>query len=174
MSEPDGVEVTREGPGPQAQGAQEVSPCDQAVWPVDGVDRLAVTETGPGYAESREVVEFAGADEAVAAMAAVRSAVSACPTEVNEFDPTNSPEMAWTVEQADTGYEDSVTFAQTYVDGMPGGAIWQFTRVGRAILVTDVAGEYAAGRSVDLAVDQLTELTRTITPAMCEFTEEGC
>ncbi len=135
LDEPDGVEVTREGPGPRAQGAQEVSPCEQTVWPVDGVDRLAVTETGPGYSESREVVEFAGADDAAAVLADLRSAISACPTEVNEFDPTDSPEIAWTVEPADTGYEDSVTFAQTYVDGMPGGAIWQFTRVGRAILV---------------------------------------
>lgn len=174
LSEPDGVEVTREGPGPQAPGAQEVAPCGQTVWRVDGVDRLAVTETGTGYAESREVVELAGADDAAAAMADLRSAVSACPTEVNEFDPTNSPEMAWTMEPADTGYEDSVTFAQTYVDGMPGGAIWQFTRVGRAILVTFVGGEYAPGRSVTMAVDQLTQVTRSITPAMCEYTEDGC
>lgn len=174
LSKPDGVEVLREGPGPRAQGAEEVSPCDQGVWPVDGVDRLAVTETGPMYAAAREVVELAAVDDAVAAMARLRSAVTACPTEVNELDPTNSPEMAWTVEQADTGYEDSVTFSQTYVDGMPGGAIWQFTRVGRGILATFVGGEYAPGRSVSLAVEQLTEATRAITPSLCMYTEAGC
>ncbi len=62
----DGGEI--DGPGPDARGAIEVSPCDRVVWPAAGVDRLALTTTGPEFEESRELVLFASADEAVAVM----------------------------------------------------------------------------------------------------------
>ncbi len=162
------------GPGPDAPGAAEVSPCDRVVWPKAGVDRLAVNTTGPEFAEARELVEFASADEAVAAMGEVRSAVAACPTEINELDPTNSPEQAWDVLESDTGYEDSVTLSLTYTDGLPGGQIWQFTRVGKAIIAVSTSGEYAGGRSAALAAVRLTEITRHIAPEMCRYTVDGC
>ncbi len=169
-----GVEVTLDGPGPKARGADEVSPCERDVWPQTGVDRLAVTTTGPEFAESRELVEFPGADTAAGVVDAVRSAITACPTEVNEADPTTNPEQAWDVLSIDTGYEGSVTFAQTYVDGLPGGAVWQFTPVGNAVLVTYVGGEYTPGKSVAAAARQLSQTTRLIVPTMCGYTEDGC
>ena len=161
------------GPGPEARGADEVSPCDEVVWPEAGVDRSAVTTTGPEFVESRELVELASADEAVAAMERIRSAIAACPTEINELDPTSNPEQAWEVLPADTGY-DSVTFSLTYTDGLPGGTIWQLTRVGRAILAVSTGGEYSGGDSASFAAERLTEITDRMTPAMCAFTEAGC
>ncbi len=168
----DGGEIR--GPGPKAPGAAEVSPCDRAVWPKSGVDRLALTTTGPEFEESRELVVFASADEAVAAMADVRSAIGTCPTEINELDPTNSPEQAWDLLPAETGYEDSVTFSLTYTDGLPGGQIWQLTRVGTAIIALSTSGEYTGGSSASYAAERLTEITNHLTPEMCEFTEDGC
>lgn len=172
----DDNEIQRRGPSADAPGAGEVSPCGVEVWPQRGIDRLAVSQVGleGEYGEARELVELASADEAVALMGDVRSAVSACPTEINELDPTNSPEIVWEALAADTGYEDSVTLAQTYADGLPGGSVWQFTRVGKAILVVSTGGEITAGRSVSMAVHHLTEATREITPAMCRYTDEGC
>jgi hypothetical protein len=168
----DGGEIR--GPGPKAEGAAEVSPCDRVVWPATGVDRLAVTTTGPEFAESRELVVFASADQAAAIMEDVRSAIAACPTEVNDLDPTNSPELAWDVLQADTGYDDSVTFSQTYTDGMPGGQVWQLTRVGRAIIAVSTGGEYSRGKSASSATVRLTEITDHMTQEMCDYTEAGC
>ncbi len=167
----DGGEI--DGPGPDARGATEVSPCDRVAWPVAGVDRLAFTTTGPEFEESRELVLFASADEAVAVMEGVRSAVAACPSEINELDPTDSPEQVWDLLDTDTGY-DSVAFSLTYADGMPGGIIHQLTRVGRAIVAVDTAGEYARGNSVTYALTRLDEITSHLTPAMCAFTEAGC
>lgn len=164
-----------DGPGPRAEGAVEVSPCDRAAWPVTGVERLAVRTTGPEYEESRELVVFADADAAVAAMADLRSAVTGCPTEINEADPTSNQEQAWDVQRANTGYEDSATFSLTYTDGLPGGEIWQFTRVGRAIIAVSTGGEYSRQpSSLRFAVRRLTAVTALMTPAMCEYTEAGC
>lgn len=167
----DGGEIL--GPDAEARGADEVAPCGEVVWPEAGVGRNAVTTTGPEFVESRELVAFESADDAVAVLERVRSAIAACPTQVNEQDPTNSPEQAWDVIDADNGY-DSVTFSLTYTDGMPGGTIWQLTRVGRAVLAVDVGGEYARGRSARFGARRLSEITGHITPAMCAFTEAGC
>jgi len=41
--------------------------------------------------------------------------------------PPPVPETAWELVPAATTHEDSVTVAQTYVDGMPGGQVWQVT-----------------------------------------------
>lgn len=162
------------GPGPRAPGVLEVSPCEQAVWPVAGDERLAFRTTGPEFEESRELVVLASAEEAVTAMAGVRSALADCPTEINELDPTSSQEQAWDLLEARTGYEDSVTFSMTYTDGMPGGQIWQLTRVGRAIIAVGTGGEYSRGRSTRFAARRLTGLTAHLTPRMCAFTEAGC
>lgn len=162
------------GPGPKAEGVAEVSPCDRAVWPETGVDRLALTTTGPEFVESRELVVFASADQAAQIMEDVRSAIDACPTEINGQDPTSSPEQAWDVLEADTGYDDSVTFSQTYTDGLPGGQVWQLTRVGRAIIAVSTGGHYSRGASASSGAVRLTEITAHVTPEMCEFTDSGC
>lgn len=166
----DGGEIL--GPDPDAPGAGEVSPCDRDAWPVAGVERLAVTTTGPEFSESREVVDLGSADEAVAAMQVVRGALEACPTEVNPDDPTANPEQLWTVHD-DLDSQDSVIFSVTYADGMPGGMFWQLTRVGSAIVAVSTGGEYSR-RSTSYAVGRLTDITAHLTPAMCAYTEDGC
>ena len=174
----DAVDLTGDGgemlgPGRKAQGVVEVSPCDRTVWPATGGERLAFTSTGPEFHESRELVVLASAEEAVAAVAEVRATLDACPTEINEQDPTSNPEQAWKRHDEDTGYEDSVTFSVTYTDGLPGGEVWQLTRVGRAILAVNVGGEVSL-QSVTHHVDRLTDITTTVAPEMCTFTEAGC
>jgi len=173
LPEADGSETVQKGPGPRAPGAVELSPCDRPVWPQDGVERLAVTTSGPEFAVAREVVALEDTEQAVAVVDAISSAVLDCPTEVNEADPTNSPEMAWEVVPANTG-QASVSVSQTYVDGMPGGQAWQFTQVGRAVLVTYVGGEYTPGRSITMAVRGLTDATKAIAPSLCRYTDDGC
>ena len=75
---------------------------------------------------------------------------------------------------ADTGYEDSVTFSLTYTDGLPGGTIWQFTRVGRAIIALSTRGEYSGG-TLRVACGGAAHRDHPhLTPAMCEYTDAGC
>ena len=107
------------------------------------------------------------ADEAVEVVAGLRDAVSACPDQEVEGGST----QVITSLPGDTGY-DTVTFAVTYTEGL-GGGVYQFTRVGRAVLATYDGGEWGPD-SIASGAATATKLTGRITPAMCTFTDAGC
>lgn len=166
-------EGSKEGPAERADGVEEISPCDQAAWPVTHADRLAVFASGPMTWESRELVLLGSPAEARAALAGIRSAVAGCPTEIKEDDPTDTPEVAWRTHPAALGEVDSVTLSVTFTDGGTGATFWQLTRVGSAILAVGVGGEYSSD-STDYAVTNLSAVTGQLTPEMCVFTAAGC
>lgn len=65
-----------------------------------------------------------------------------------------------------------MTFGQTYREGL-GGAVYQFVRIGSAILGTAHAGEYSP-QTIQGGADVLTEDNKSVTEQMCVFAEKGC
>ena len=156
-----------DGPSATAAGVPGTELCGSPVWPSGGSARLAATATGPELRDSRELVLYDTADEAVEVVTGLRDAVSACPDQEVEGGST----QVITSLPGDTGY-DTVTFAVTYTEGL-GGGVYQFTRVGRAVLATYDGGEWGPD-SIASGAATATKLTGRITPAMCTFTDAGC
>ena len=125
-----------DGPSATAAGVPATELCGSPVWPSGGSARLAATATGPELRDSRELVLYDTADEAVEVVTGLRDAVAACPDQEVEGGST----QVITSLPGDTGY-DTVTFAVTYTEGL-GGGVYQFTRVGRAVLATYDGGEW--------------------------------
>jgi hypothetical protein len=144
--------------------------CDTDVWPsstpLEG--RLALKVTGPEFAQWRELVTFPSADEAVAVLAAIREAVESCP-EVSGDEPAN--DLTFVSHPVDSGYDDT-TFSYTYREGL-GGVVYQFVRVGHAVLATAQSGEWAPETTPEGA-RQLNGENSQLTPLMCEYTQAGC
>lgn len=158
-----------EGPSASTEGILPQELCDRTVFPLEGVERLAVIAGGIEYSYRRELTTFATTDEAVAAVADVRSAVAACPANTGA---TAFETQIFTVLEGDTGYEDSVIFGMTYGEGL-GGTVHEVIRVGHAVLVTYATAEMSIA-SLQPAADIMTEDNRAITAAMCLWTADGC
>jgi hypothetical protein len=162
----DGGDYDVTGPSSDDEGLGSVEMCGREVWPsagsADGVARLATTALGPEYADRRELLVHGDAEQAVEAMAAVRSAAAGCRTSGNQV---------WTVLDRETGY-DTVTVGLTYSDGL-GASVFQVTRVGSARLMVQTYGEGTLA-SLDDDADLVTATTEKIVPAMCVFTKTGC
>jgi hypothetical protein len=158
----DGSETKWRGPSRATEGVFLPVLCGTTAWPPASQDSLGLNVTGPEYADDRTLVTFADADQAVAAVQAIRDATEACPAQQNAlFD----------VLTADTGY-DSFTLGSSYTDGL-GSDAWQFTRVGRAVLAVHTYGE-GTRQSLPLQAREITKITGKITPAMCAYTAAGC
>ena len=159
-----------DGPGPDVEGV--ILPegfCGAAAWPSsEPAARLAVKVTGPEYGIWRELVTFDSTDEAVAVVEELRAAVADCP-QVAADDPAN--DLSFVSHDVDSGYDDA-TFSYTYSEGL-GGVVYQFVRVGHAVLATAQAGEWSPETAKSGAEELNGENTQLI-PLMCEYTEEGC
>lgn len=140
--------------------------CGSQAWPGDATDQLAVRLVGIEHYETRELVTYSTADQAVAALERVRQTVrDECPA-AGEREGKVFTELS-----ADTGY-DGYTLGQTYVDGL-GGSVHQFVRVGRAVLATESGGELSEA-SLEPTSDQLTADNSAVTALMCVWTDAGC
>ena len=160
----DGGEVL--GPSPDAPGIGEPDLCGTSVWTAEPIERLASTVTGPEFADNREVRTYASAAEAVAEMSALRAALVTCPEEPND----GGTEFHTTYDDT-TGYE-TLTYSDTIDYGL-GGVLYQFVRVGNAVLATSTYGEY--GQEIDRGtVRERTALATRIVGSLCVFTQKGC
>ena len=75
--------------------------------------------------------------------------------------------------QADlSAADDSVTFSITYREGL-GGGVYQFARVGRALVGTFNGGEYSRDTRRPGA-ERVTGKTKALLPELCTWTEQGC
>ena len=147
--------------GVEAFGQVEI--CGTPDWaPDNAVERFAVLSTGIEYREARELATFIATDDAVAAVQAVRDAVTACPADENRIND---------VLQGDTGY-DSFSWGFSYEDGL-GGGVFQLSRVGNAVLVQYAAGETSRA-GLQGTADDLTLVTQQLGPQMCPWTADGC
>jgi hypothetical protein len=163
----DGGDYEVSPPSADDDGVPPVEMCGRVVWPAGDssggpVARLVTGAVGPEYADRRELLVHADAEQALAAMAAIRRAAEEC----RSFD-----NQVWTVLDEDTGH-DTVTMGLTYSDGL-GSSVFQVTRVGSARLMVQTYGEGSLA-SLDDDADQVTETTGKIVPAMCVFTKTGC
>jgi len=160
LSSPEGDPV--DGPSATSEGVPALDLCGTSVWPVTGVERLAVTVTGPEYRESRELVTIASSADLTAALDALRSVADAsCAPEGQVLTPFD--------EQVG---DDAVTFAITYEGGL-GLDIYQFVQVGRSLLATH---RYTEGsiESAQQSVPDVTKANQDLVPDLCPFTERGC
>jgi hypothetical protein len=156
-----------DGPSARAEGVPEATFCDVLAWPNGGDARLAVTAAVPEYYQGREVVRYASAAEAAAAIATLRRVVGDCPEQPQQ----DGSAYLTTEREADTGH-DSFAFSRAYDRGL-GGEGYVFTRVGTAVLALYTSGE-TAPENMDKVVARLVDATALITPAMCTFTDAGC
>lgn len=160
LSSPEGDPV--DGPSATAEGVPALELCGSSVWPVTGVERLAVTVSGPEYRENRELVTFASSADLTAAMDALRSAA----------DASCAPDGQVLTPYDERVGDDAVTFALTYTDGL-GLDIYQFVRVGRALLATHRMTEGSL-ESAKQSVPDVTKAHKALVPDLCPFTERGC
>lgn len=157
------ADYTRHGPSREGAGAGEVEMCGQVVWPdTDAQDRLVTHVEGPEYHDARELLVFADSEAALETMVPIREAAQECRTMDNQV---------WTPLDEDTGW-DSVTMGLSYDDGL-GSSVFQFTRVGSAVLFATTYGEGSLQSLPDQGAD-VTDVTTAIAPAMCVFTADGC
>jgi hypothetical protein len=166
----DGGDFSMEGPGPDVESVPFPDGfCGERAWPpAVPVARLAVKVTGPEYGTWRELVTFETAGEAEAVVADLRSAVDECPVlESSEV----SGDLTFVAHDVDSGYDDA-TFSYTYAEGL-GGSVYQFVRVGHAILATGHEGEFGP-ETVAQAAEDLNGENTQLTPLMCEYSDEGC
>jgi hypothetical protein len=171
LSATDADQVEFEGPGPDVEGI--VFPegfCGSAAWPpATPVGRLAVKQSGIEYGVWRELVTFETADEAVAVVADLRAAVEECP--VVPGDEQAGGDLNFVTHDVNSGYDDA-TFSYSYDTGT-GGVVYQFVRVGHAVLGTAQYGEWIPETVAQGAEDLNGENTQ-LTPLMCEYSEKGC
>ncbi|GAA2135924.1 hypothetical protein GCM10009844_01670 [Nocardioides koreensis] len=159
-----------DGPSAKAQGVPPLDLCGRSVWPVDGVERLAVTATGPEYRESRELVTFSRSADVTAALDALRQAVKDCPEIPGD---TSANDQLISLQEADlAAADDSVTFSMTYREGL-GGGVYQFARVGRALVGTFNGGEWSTD-TLPAGVEEISGKTEALLPELCVWTVEGC
>ncbi len=159
------ADTTVDGPGPDAEGVG-LDLCGRPAWPT-AADRLAVTATGPEVADARELRVWPSADDAVATMDRLDALLDSC-----RRIPTGAgPDRIVTRLDAETGWA-SLTFAITYEQGL-GSELYQFTRVGRSVVVTMGYGEGSI-ETVALGIPRQSELSRRLAERMCSFTEAGC
>ena len=159
-----------DGPSATADGVPPLDLCGASAWPVTGVERLAVTSNVPQYRESRELVTFSRTEDVTAALDAIRAAVQACPT-IPGAKPADDQVVTPLAEDLSAA-DDSVTFSVTYRTGL-GGGVYQFARVGRALVGTFNGGEWSTDSAAQ-AAPSITGKTKALLPELCIWTEQGC
>ncbi|HWM74857.1 MAG TPA: hypothetical protein VNQ53_14000 [Nocardioides sp.] len=159
-----------EGPGPDVEGILLPEGfCGAAAWPPAApAGRLAVKVTGPEYGVWRELVTFETTDEAVAVVEDLRAAVEECPSVAGD---QAANDLSFVSHDVESGYDDA-TFSYTYREGL-GGVVYQFVRVGHAVLATAQSGEWSP-ETARTGAEELNGENTQLTPLMCEYAEDGC
>jgi hypothetical protein len=143
--------------------------CWGVVWPGADVDRLVVEQVGPELGVTRELVVFPDAATAAAVARKVRVRAARC-----RRLPATSQRAAMHVTLHGDDDTDLVTsFSETLTGGQPGGSVFEFTRVGRAVLAVEDAGEWTRGSALDGARD-LRRADRDLVARMCVFRGTDC
>jgi hypothetical protein len=165
-------ETTVTTPQRDVKGVDLQPRCWGGVWPGAAVDRLVVEQVGPELGVTRELAVYP--DAATAADVAVQVRVNA---EHCHRLPASSRRAAMDVTRhgdVDTGVADiSASFSETLAAGQPGGAVFVFTQVGRAILAVEDAGEWTRDSAVR-GVRDLERADRGLVARLCEFSNAGC
>jgi hypothetical protein len=136
------------------------------------VDRLVVQQVGPELGVTRELALYPDAETAEAVVEQVRVDAAHC-----HRLPATSKRAAMDVtlhRVVDTGVADvAASFSETLTGGQPGGSVFLFTPVGRAILAVEDSGEWTRASAVDGARD-LERAERDLVARLCVFRHTGC
>jgi hypothetical protein len=162
-----GTHGTSEGPGKDVGVAYPIACGVIGVEAEPAIDRLGFRLDAPEFTDRRELVTFADESAATRAMSAIKSGIAGCPSETHGGGFVRT----WTELSASTG-QPSVSFAET-VEPM-GGTVYQYTRVGNAVLTVQWSGEGWTPAGAQRDIGELTAITQQITPAMCIFTSGPC
>ncbi|NYD56118.1 hypothetical protein BKA08_000356 [Nocardioides marinisabuli] len=141
------------GPAADGDGVDLSAMCStlRDTWPAEPVDRLAYALAGPESLRVRELATYESVERAAAVLAGVTDAASAC----SSVGGTRGEPVVWSLLSPADAPDDSVTFAMTMSDGGIGGAGYQLTRVGNAVLATSWGGEWST-TTVEPGADDLT------------------
>jgi hypothetical protein len=165
-------ENTVTGPRRDARGISLRSRCWNGVWPGRLRDRLVAQQRGPELGVTRELVVYADAATAAAEVARVHTRATRC-----QALPARPGKVALDVTPYDgVGARVShagASFAETLADDRPGGSVFVFRRVGRAVLAVEDSGEWTRDSAVD-GIRHLRRADRGVLARLCVFTDAGC
>lgn len=151
------------GPAPDGDGVDLSGMCStlRGTWPAEPVDRLAYALAGPETLRVRELATYDSVARAEQVLAGVRDAVAAC----SSVGGSRGDPVTWS--QVVPAFEppDSITFAMTMSDGGIGGAVYQVTRVGNAVLATSWGAEWSSA-TVEAGADDLAAETAPVLEAV--------
>jgi hypothetical protein len=158
-------------PRRDVQGVELEPRCWGGAWPGAAVDRLVVQQVGPEMSATRELAVYPDAATAAAVGKQVRVSAAHC----HRLPPTSEQAaMDVTLLDGDTGTAHvAASFATTTAGGQPGGAVFVFTQVGRAILAVEDGGEWTRDSAVRGARD-LERADRDLVARLCLFRDAGC
>lgn len=138
-------------------------------------DRLVARYENAEDYRTRQLTTYASADEAVAAVAAIRQVYAACPTgEVR--DDGHTPH--WAVVDTQIGGDSFAVLGWDTMDDQPTpyGDTLLVVRLGSSVLVVVHSGHSGAPGSGEdqAAVDRIVQESATIVDRMCTWTAAGC
>lgn len=137
--------------------------------------RLTASYSNAEDYRTRQLTTYASADEAVAAVRAIRELYDACPTGPKRDD-GYTPH--WAVRDTEVGGESFAVLGWDTMDGAPTpyGDTLLVVRVGSAVLVVVHSGEGGApsGEDDQRAIDQITQESAAVVARMCTWTVAGC
>jgi hypothetical protein len=159
-------------PRRDVKGVDLQSRCWHRSWPGAAVDRLVVQQVGPELSVTRELAVYRDVATARAVAQKVRVHAAQC-----HRLPATSGQPAMDVTPLSGGHTGvahvASRFAETTAGGEPGGAVFVFTRVGRAILAVEDSGEWTRGSAVRGA-RKLEGTDRVVVARLCTFRAAGC
>ena len=156
------------GPGPTSRGSRCPSGyCGARAWPpATPVAGSRSRSTGPEYGLWRELVTFDSARRGRGGRRGPAAAVEDCPTVARPRMPAN--DLTFVSHDVDSGYDDA-TFSYTYARGSA-ASVYQFVRVGHAVLATAQSGEWSPRAPRGPAPSELNGENPQLTALMCEYT----
>lgn len=159
-------------PRRDVRGISLRSRCWNGVWPGRARDRLVTQQRGPELGVTRELVVYADAATAAAEVARVRTRARHC-----HASPARSEQATLDVTPYDgvgaRSRDVGASFAETLAGGQPGGSVFVFTRVGRAILAVEDSSEWTSDSAAD-GIRHLQRADRDVVARLCVFTDAGC
>jgi hypothetical protein len=149
--------------------------CDTRADDPAHADRLLARFDNAEDYRTRQLTTYASADEAVAAVAAIREVYAACPTgEVRDDGYTPH----WAVVDTQLGGDSFAVLGWDTFDGglTPAGETLLVVRLGSAVLVVVNGGESGApaGGQDQRAVDRIVQESAPVVDRMCTWTAQGC
>jgi hypothetical protein len=158
-------------PQHDAQGVHLERSCWRHAWPGPAVDRLVVQQVGPELGLTRELAVYA--DPATAAAVAERVQVRAVRCHRLPASAMGAAMDVTSYADSGTGFAHAASFAETLTGGQPGGSVFVFTRVGRAVLGVEDSGEWTRD-SAARGVRDLERADRDVVARLCAFSDAGC